>query len=165
MRFEFVDRVLERGPGSIVTVKRVSLAEEYLQDHFPTFPVLPGVLMLESMVQAARALVDPTGAIRAGDRAVDRMGGRPLVLGSVRAFKYARFVPPGWSLVCHVEVEAGPGMGPGMGPGGPVGVMECRGRAYAVEGDLTGWSGAPVASSGRFTLRPAAILSVSPLGA
>ena len=34
-------------------MKYVSLAEEYLADHFPTFPVLPGVMMLESATQAA----------------------------------------------------------------------------------------------------------------
>ena len=52
MRFALVDRIvsLERGE-SISTVKNLSLAEEYLADHFPGFPVLPGVLMLEALVQ------------------------------------------------------------------------------------------------------------------
>ena len=48
MRFCLVDRVLSVVPGeSIETVKQVSLAEEYLQDHFPGFAVFPGVLMVE----------------------------------------------------------------------------------------------------------------------
>ena len=129
VRFDFLDGVLELEDRRIVTVKRVSMAEEYLQDHFPTFPVLPGVLMLESMVHAARRLV----------------GGRRLVLGSVRAFKYARFVPPGWSLVCEVTAEAAQGEPEGF---------SCRGKSWAVEGDLSGFREAPVASSGRFDLRP-----------
>ena len=54
MRFTLLDRVLSIEPGkSITAIKTLSLAEEYLADHFPRFPVMPGVLMLESMTQAA----------------------------------------------------------------------------------------------------------------
>ena len=53
MKFSLVDRILElQPPERIVAVKAVSMAEEYLADHFPTFPVLPGVMMLESMADA-----------------------------------------------------------------------------------------------------------------
>ena len=58
MHFDLVDRVMELTPERIVTLKQVSMAEEYLQDHFATFPVLPGVMMLEAMVQAGRRLVE-----------------------------------------------------------------------------------------------------------
>jgi len=58
MHFDLVDRVLELAPDRIVTLKQVSAAEEYLQDHFPSFPVLPGVMMLEALVQAARRLAE-----------------------------------------------------------------------------------------------------------
>jgi 3-hydroxyacyl-[acyl-carrier-protein] dehydratase len=58
MRFTFVDRVLDLEPGvKITTVKALSLAEEYLADHFPRFPVMPGVLMLEAMTHAGAWLV------------------------------------------------------------------------------------------------------------
>lgn len=67
-------------------MKQVTLAEEYLWDHFPGFPVLPGVLMLEAMTQAAAALAD-----------------RPLVLHTVRALRYGNFVAPGDTL--RIEVE------------------------------------------------------------
>ncbi len=54
VRFCLVDRILEVEPGArIVTVKAVTMAEEYLADHFPTFPVLPGVLMLEALTESA----------------------------------------------------------------------------------------------------------------
>ena len=47
MRFTLLDRVVAIEPGkSITAVKSVTLAEEYLGDHFPRFHVLPGVLML-----------------------------------------------------------------------------------------------------------------------
>lgn len=54
MRFNLIDNIseLERGKR-IVAVKAVSLAEEYLADHFPTFPVLPGVFIFQGLVEAA----------------------------------------------------------------------------------------------------------------
>ncbi|HEY1922374.1 MAG TPA: hypothetical protein VGG44_06380, partial [Tepidisphaeraceae bacterium] len=53
MKFNLIDKIEEVSETRLVAVKYVSLAEEYLADHFPTFPVLPGVLMLEAMTQAA----------------------------------------------------------------------------------------------------------------
>ena len=70
MRFELIDAILEQSDDRIVAVKQVSLAEEYLADHFPSFPILPGVMMLETFVQAARIML------------ADR-GDRRLVLGRV----------------------------------------------------------------------------------
>jgi 3-hydroxymyristoyl/3-hydroxydecanoyl-(acyl carrier protein) dehydratase len=52
MRFTLIDTILERSADRIVAVKQVSMAEEYLADHFPSFPILPGVMMVEAMVQA-----------------------------------------------------------------------------------------------------------------
>ena len=53
MKFNLIDKVESITDEKIVAVKYVSLAEEYLADHFPTFPVLPGVMMLEALTQAA----------------------------------------------------------------------------------------------------------------
>ena len=54
MRFTLLDRVVAIEPGkSITAIKTLTLSEEYLADHFPRFPVMPGVLMLEAMTQAA----------------------------------------------------------------------------------------------------------------
>ena len=58
MRFSLVDRIVEMERGqSITAVKNLSLAEEYLQDHFPGFAVMPGVLMVETLVQAGAWLM------------------------------------------------------------------------------------------------------------
>lgn len=54
MRFLLVDRILELAPGvSIVAQRTVPANEELFQDHFPGFPVMPGVLLTEMMAQAA----------------------------------------------------------------------------------------------------------------
>ena len=57
--FLLIDRIIDFQPGAKITaVKSLTMAEEYLADHFPNFPVMPGVLMLEAMTQAA-AWADP----------------------------------------------------------------------------------------------------------
>lgn len=129
MHFDLVDRVLEQSPDRIVTLKQVSAAEEYLQDHFPTFPVLPGVLMLEAMVQAARRLCDARGRSR-------------MVLGQVRALKYGRFVKPGCAL--RVEVT--------LHKDHEDGTTEFKGEGVLIEPGAA--DAPPTAVSGRFVLRP-----------
>ncbi|MGD9644825.1 MAG: beta-hydroxyacyl-ACP dehydratase, partial [Pirellulales bacterium] len=58
MRFTLIDRIVECEPWQkIAARKNLTLAEEYLADHFPGFPVMPGVLMLEAMTQAGAWLV------------------------------------------------------------------------------------------------------------
>ena len=53
MRFCLMDRILEVHPGKVIrAVKNLTLGEEYLADHFPTFPVMPGVLMLQTLIDA-----------------------------------------------------------------------------------------------------------------
>ncbi|HEX2583656.1 MAG TPA: 3-hydroxyacyl-ACP dehydratase FabZ [Steroidobacteraceae bacterium] len=55
--FLLVDRVLECQPGkSITALKNVTINEEFFQGHFPGNPVMPGVLMLEALAQAAGVL-------------------------------------------------------------------------------------------------------------
>lgn len=86
MKFELIDRIVELTRGeTIVAVKAVSLAEEYLADHFPTFPVLPGVLMLEAMVEAASWLV----------RDAQDFASSVILLRQAKNVTYANFVRPG----------------------------------------------------------------------
>jgi 3-hydroxyacyl-[acyl-carrier-protein] dehydratase len=95
VRFTLIDRVLAVEPGrSITAVKAVSLAEEYLADHFPRFPVLPGVLMLEAMTQAA------AWTIRLGEDFAHSV----VVLREARNVKYGDFVEPGRLLTVTAEV-------------------------------------------------------------
>lgn len=135
MHFNLVDSVLERSADRIVTIKQVSSAEEYLQDHFPGFPVLPGVMMIESMVHAARTLL--------GDQGVQQR----MVLGGVRALKYGRFVRPGERM--RVEVTLGKRLEDGS--------VEFKGEATVQAAGAPAADPDAVAVSGRFTLRPARV--------
>lgn len=95
MTFNLVDRILAIEPGKrIATAKNLTAAEEYLRDHFPEFPVMPGVLMIESMVQAAAWLI----------RASTDFQLSMICLAEVRNVKYGAFVHPGQQL--SIEVEA-----------------------------------------------------------
>lgn len=94
MRFSLLDRIDELQPGErIAAVKTLSLAEEYLADHFPRFPVMPGVLMLEAMTQAGAWLV----------RASEDFQHSMVVLKEAKNVKYGQFVAPGQAL--HVSAE------------------------------------------------------------
>lgn len=95
MRFVLIDRIQEIELGkSLVAVKNLSLAEEYLADHFPGFPVMPGVLMLEAMTQSAAWLV----------RATEDFQHSTVLLKSVRMIKYGSFVEPGRQLTIQVDL-------------------------------------------------------------
>ncbi|MCG3178861.1 MAG: hypothetical protein BIFFINMI_01191 [Phycisphaerae bacterium] len=95
MKFALIDRVVELEPGKrIVAIKNVALAEEYLQDHFPAFPVLPGVFMVQAMVEAATWLV----------RATEDFAHALVTLSEVRTVKYQSFLAPGDQL--RVELTA-----------------------------------------------------------
>lgn len=85
MKFSLIDRIerLEEG-RYICGVKSVSLSEEYLADHFPTFPVLPGVLMLQAMVEASSWLV----------RVTQNFANSIVVLKEAKNVSFGSFVMP-----------------------------------------------------------------------
>lgn len=126
MRFDLVDAVLERSAERIVTVKAVTAAEEYLGDHFPGFPILPGVMMLECLVQAARRLLASHP---------DAPSSGPWVLSDARNVKYGNMVPPGQTLRVTVDLHQQDGTS----------------FTFKGKGEVNG----STAVQGRFTLRPA----------
>jgi 3-hydroxyacyl-[acyl-carrier-protein] dehydratase len=96
MRFWLLDRICSFEPDTELTaVKNVSLAEEYLGDHFPEFPVLPGVFMLEVATQASAWLV----------RLSENFAHSIVILREARSVKYADFVTPGHALIMRVEQQ------------------------------------------------------------
>lgn len=54
--FLLVDRVLEMSADEIVAVKNVTINEPFFQGHFPGYPVMPGVLIMEALAQTAGCL-------------------------------------------------------------------------------------------------------------
>jgi 3-hydroxyacyl-[acyl-carrier-protein] dehydratase len=97
MRFSLLDRITDLQPGARITaVKNLSLAEEYLADHFPGFPVMPGVLMLEALTQAGAWLI----------RASEDFSHSTVLLKAAQQVKYANFVEPGQQLILTAEITA-----------------------------------------------------------
>lgn len=95
MRFMLIDQIVQLEPDSHVTaVKCLSNAEEYLAEHFPGFPVMPGVLTLEAMTQAAAWLI----------RLSEDFAHSMIVLDGVRNVRYDRFVEPSHLLSVSAEI-------------------------------------------------------------
>ena len=96
MRFTLIDRVTAVSPGeSITAIKTLSRAEEYLGDHFPGFAVMPGVLMVEAMVQAGAWLI----------RVTDDFAHSRITLAEARAVKFNSFITPGQTLTVTATVH------------------------------------------------------------
>ena len=96
MKFVLIDRIVELESGKrIVAQKALSLAEEYLADHFPRCPVLPGVLMLEAMVQACAWLV----------RESQDFAPSLVLLKEARNVTYKSFVAPGQVLTIEADCQ------------------------------------------------------------
>jgi 3-hydroxyacyl-[acyl-carrier-protein] dehydratase len=102
MRFQLIDRVVEWDAGKYLrAVKNLTLGEEYLADHFPTFPVMPGVLMLQTLVEAGAWL------LRLGEDFRHSV----VVLREVKNIKYGAFMEPGKQLAVRVDLaERGEGV-------------------------------------------------------
>ena len=96
MKFVLIDKIVSLESGKeIKAVKSVSLAEEYLADHFPAFPVLPGVLLLEGMVEAASWLV----------REKQDFSNSMVLLEQARNVKYKSFAAPGTQIEYTVKAK------------------------------------------------------------
>jgi 3-hydroxyacyl-[acyl-carrier-protein] dehydratase len=137
MKFYLVDRIERIEPGKrIVAIKNLSLAEEYLADHFPTFPVLPGVMMLEALVQTAAWLL----------RVDQNWANSLIVLSAARNMKYASFVAPGHTLRTDLELLSVEGN-----------LAKFKGAGYLETGDL--------AVQGRLEIQSLNVADVNPAAA
>jgi 3-hydroxyacyl-[acyl-carrier-protein] dehydratase len=93
-----IDRVLECEPGKrIVALKNVSINEPFFPGHFPGVPILPGVLILEAMAQAAGLLAFSTLGLQADGQSLYYFAG-------IDRARFKRPVKPGDQL--RIEVQA-----------------------------------------------------------
>jgi 3-hydroxyacyl-[acyl-carrier-protein] dehydratase len=94
-----VDRVLEIEKGvRIKALKNVSVNEPYFVGHFPRRPVMPGVLMLEALAQAAALLSFETAGLLPDDKTVYYFAG-------VDEARFKRVVEPGDQIILDVNVD------------------------------------------------------------
>ena len=96
--FLLIDRVLEcQPPTRIVAIKNVSMNEEFFTGHFPHYHVMPGVLVVEGMAQAAAILSFKTLDVRPDKKSVYYFAG-------IDTARFKRPVVPGDQLRLEVEI-------------------------------------------------------------
>jgi 3-hydroxyacyl-[acyl-carrier-protein] dehydratase len=93
--FLLVDRIVEMEPERIVGIKSVTANEPFFQGHFPDFPVMPGVLIVEAMAQAAGVLVLKT---------IPDREKKLVLLVAIENAKFRRPVVPGDQLRLEMAV-------------------------------------------------------------
>ncbi len=97
--FLLVDRVLSCDPGkSIVALKNVTINEPYFQGHFPNYPVMPGVLIIEAMAQAAAILTFHSEQAKPD-------GGSVYFFVGIDNARFKRPVVPGDTLRLEVSIQ------------------------------------------------------------
>ena len=99
--FLLVDRVIACEPGkSLSALKNVTINEPFFQGHFPGHPVMPGVLILEAMAQAAGVLtqLSKPASVPGEAQAI-------FYLVKVDKARFSRIVAPGDQLVLEVELK------------------------------------------------------------
>lgn len=110
MRFLLIDSILELEPGArAIGLKNVTMSEDFLADHFPDRPIMPGVLILEALVQLADWVVRDATEF-------DKLG---VVTGFDR-IKFRRVARPGDQLRLEVDLKSSEN-----------GQHEFRGTAYS----------------------------------
>lgn len=97
--FLLVDRVLELEKGKrIMALKNVSMNEPFFTGHFPHRPVMPGVLMLDALAQAAALLAFDTLGVTPDDKTVYYFAG-------IDGARFKRPVEPGDQLLLHAQLD------------------------------------------------------------
>jgi len=92
--FLLVDRILEIDSEKVIGLKNVTINEPFFQGHFPTEPVMPGVLILEAMGQVAGMLITQR----------PDMKGATIYLTSIEKAKLRRPVVPGDQLITEARI-------------------------------------------------------------
>ena len=118
--FLLVDRVIELEPGvRAVGLKNVSIGEPFFAGHFPTYPVMPGVLIVEALAQVgAVAMLTTAGA-----------AGKLALFAGIDKVRFKRQVKPGDILRLEVAIgQVRRGIGTGTGTATVDDDLACRGE-------------------------------------
>lgn len=117
--FLLVDRIIEiEPPTRAVGIKNVTVNEPFFQGHFPTYPVMPGVLIVEAMAQVGGV------AVLAADEYKDKLA----LFAGIDNVRFKRQVKPGDTLRIEVEVQKiRRGLGLGAGTATVNGELACKG--------------------------------------
>lgn len=95
MRFLLVDKILDLVPGKQArAVKFISEDEDYFRDHFPGFPVVPGVLLTEMMAQTAGKCLN-----------AERYGQEYAMLAQINSAKFYKWVKPGSEVLMTINIR------------------------------------------------------------
>jgi 3-hydroxyacyl-[acyl-carrier-protein] dehydratase len=93
--FLLVDKVIELEPGKrVVAIKNVTANEPFFQGHFPEFPIMPGVLIVEALAQTAGIAVS----------VVEENKGKLGVFAAIDSMKFKNQVMPGDVLTLEAEI-------------------------------------------------------------
>jgi 3-hydroxyacyl-[acyl-carrier-protein] dehydratase len=118
--FLLVDRVIELEPGKrAVGIKNVTMGDPFFQGHFPDYPVMPGVLIVEALAQV--------GAVALGSS--EEFKGKLALFAGIDEVRFKRQVRPGDTLRLEVELDqVRRSIGTGSGTASVDGELACRGK-------------------------------------
>ncbi len=118
--FLLVDRVIELEPGQrAVGLKNVTMGDPFFQGHFPGYPVMPGVLIVEALAQVGAVALLTTDDFR----------GKLALFAGIDNVRFKRQVKPGDTLRLQVELgQIRRSVGTGTGEATVDGELACRGE-------------------------------------
>lgn len=116
--FLLVDRIVELQPGSHATgIKNVTLGDGFFQGHFPDYPVMPGVLIVEAIAQVGAVAILTTEEFR----------GKMVFFAGIDNVRFKRQVKPGDTLELSVEMgQIRRSVGTGSGTATVNGELACK---------------------------------------
>lgn len=100
--FIMVDRVIDYDTHTLTAIKNVSINEPYIQGHFPGNPIMPGVMMIESMAQASTILAFKH--IESNPEVMNYFKGSGILFSGAEQVRFKKVVTPGDQLYVYTTL-------------------------------------------------------------